>query len=505
MSSTGGRLGALALAGLVVACGWASIEKLRFFACYPDGSCPDGLVCRTVESGDGERACVRPGEKPVSDGGLERSDGGATLRDGGFVFEDGGRPVSGGADAGLDGGTDAGVDGGPDGGTEPAACGDLRWDFDGGVAVVGYPENFANYNPFFVTTDRFLADFGASDGGLGGFDGGNGICRNIARDAGLWSAGTYVAYLSVQLDDGGYRIRTDAGFIRLDGLPIAPSLEAMRAGRLWYPPAINERGTVLSPGTPINPSTAWTGADYLQPGGPEPRPLVGGNCLDWTRATAGLPLGQVGDPFSSSFWAISKLGGASCAATHSLYCAQTAGRCAPLAPQAPPGARLALASVEVPWQLVESVCHSYSVDAGGVRFRPLIAHNGKTFNASWTSDAGVVPAIDFNGPVWVRPDGVAIVRTPMHLLDDTLLAPIDMFVTDAGASHLTSYDERLFWIGTTGPGAAGTAAATCDDWSDGGSTAQFGFAFSANKWFDGRGVNQTCDNSGVHRVYCVQE
>ncbi len=351
----------LALASCaLLACGWASIGDSVPYACAEDGSCPPGRVCKYVEYGDGLLACVRPGAKAVVDGGVTDADGGIVVtRDGSVVVvDDGGRA----ADAGLTGpspGTDAGRDAGapdasmldsgqpdagppdagpPDAGPRdagPVVCASLAWDFDGGVALRGYPADFQNYNVLFTTQALFAGR------NIGGTSGADVICRTIAQAAGFWSPQTFVAFLSPFDATGASRFTANAGFVRSDGLPIAPSLAALLEGTLWYPPAATEHRRAIDAGalTAAQSSHVLTGVHAQSTGGYQ----SGQDCGGWAGSDGGTEF-DFGDAFSTGRGWLGRyntFGGCTSTAGR-LYCAQLAGVCSPLAPERPPGARLAV-------------------------------------------------------------------------------------------------------------------------------------------------------------------
>ncbi len=465
-----------AMGTLAVACGWATIGN-HLYACV-DNACPEGRICRPIELGDGAQSlCVPPGKKPLIDGGTTDTDGGSTLIDGGFVFEDGGTLDSGAVDAGS-----------------LPGCGTLTWDFDGGVFVRGYPADLANYNVFFLTS-------GVIDGNLGGFDGGDSICRAYARDAGFWSPETYVAYLSEQLPNNfGARFRSTVGFIRPDGLPLAPSLGAMHDGNLWYPPTITERRAKV-----LDTVAAWSGMGLtIVP----PFVLTAKlNCSDWTTSTLGAGTafhGSAGQPFSTSqAWQDDQIN-VSCDRTRHVYCAQLAGTCAPPTPLSPPGARLAFVTDEVTFDQAESACDPYAADSGRT-YRPLLTHLNAHALGAWSrADGGLVPALDFTRPPWVRADGVVVTAQAVDLAADQLFAPIDYLLAATGRARVPTNGRSVVWTGASAPTKLGTASTTCGNWSVAGETARVGDCLDASQWF-ALPQARACDPVlNRHRVYCLE-
>src|SRR5690606_31062308 len=126
---------------------------------------------------------------------------------------EGGVPgTGGGPGTGGDGGT-----GGSGGGCAPGALCD------------------GEYNYAFVTSQAYKGD-------LGGLEGADSICNELAADAGL--PGTYVAWLSISTTDARSRLGDASGWIRPDRRPIAKSREAlfMNPHPFLFPLALDEKG-----------------------------------------------------------------------------------------------------------------------------------------------------------------------------------------------------------------------------------------------------------------------
>ena len=493
-----------ALLALAVACQWAVVGE-RHYACNPDGTCPEGRVCKVVEMFDGRTVCVPPGVKPLRDGGTAISDGGVELEDGGVIPEspDSGIPDSGIPDSGI---PDSGV---PDSGIpDSGSCPTLGWNFSALFWVTGYPARYEGYNLFFVTEGRF-------SGNLGGIDGANEICRQEARDAGLWSPETFVAFLEAALPDGGHnlllpdggiRLRADAGFIRSDGLPVAPGLAAMVSGDLWYPVAMSARGSPVD----VLTSEVWTGLKYASGAifsAPE-------NCASWT-TSLGPAQGRTGDPFASSLSTFAGLAADVCSSAggRRLYCAQLAGHCAPPPPERPPGARLAVLTDSVPFDKAERACEKYEA-AAGRPLRPLLAHTNRTAIevGGLRADGGVFPPLNLDAGLWVRPDNVVVTTTTRSLTEPVVLAPIDRIqLLDGGSAKVSDVsNDRSVWTGVPSlTSMIGTTSSTCDDWmratdADSGTPylAGQGNGLSAIRpWW--AGVLRQCGVQPAH-VYCLE-
>ncbi len=504
---------AAGLAG--TSCQWAELSERRAYACEADGGCQNGRVCKFVEYGEGLRACVQSSKKVVNDGGLVDADGGiATQVDGGGIVPDdgGASPADAGQFAGQDAGMlDAGADAG-DGGTpgvdagdasvpdagdsglpDAGQCGSPHWSFDGGVFVTDYPALMANYNVIFVTSAKFT-------GNLGGLDGGDARCRAAAADAGLWSPDTYVALLSPFTEDGGLRFRIDGGFVRIDGLPVAPDFDALVRGRVWYPVSVTEQRAALTPST-VYGEKAWTGVLYDSS---RDSYAAGSDCGGWSTVGAGI-FGRVGNPFSSNLRWITQIS-VNCdpGSERRLYCAQTEGSCAPPRPSVPLGARLAILSDRVPANGVWTACDSVA-QLTGKAFVPLVASDGESAVQKLIPDAGGRGPIQSFATVWVRPDDVVVTARPGDLVTIPLLASIDETFTDAGAQKATLPNgDDAVWTGSVGALLSGDAGTTCGSWASVSSSTvpALGSFEDVYQWYLSFAVSGGCN--GKHRVYCVE-
>lgn len=346
---------------------------------------------------------------------------------------------------------------------------------------------FLGANYVFVTSTEY------SPAGLT-LAGADAECAARAAEASL--PGTYVAWLSTSTVDAESRLGTARGWVRTDGLPFADLRgELLAFGQVLYPPRLDEWGR------PPERTLAITGTSG---GGWFVWALD--NCSDWTSTSGNFAFGSV--TAGTGGWTYSGSAACSPGLTGHLYCLGT-DVAAPVAPTATGGGRLAFVSGYVlpgPGG-VEALDAQCAADAAAAAlsgsFKALVA----------TSSASASSRFDLGKGPWVRTDGVAIVSGATDLLDQDLLAPID------ATSYGVYWGPERVWTGASSPGAVGTAATTCSDWTSTSatSTGSYGVADEtqgpppccAGPWgYFSTGDPPTpntvsCDGYG--RVYCLQE
>jgi hypothetical protein len=337
------------------------------------------------------------------------------------------------------------------------------------VDVLGGP------NRIFVTSRVF-------DGGnLGGRDGADKACQDLAGSAGL--EGTWIAYLSTSAESAAQRVGSARGWIRTDGRPVADLAQDLDQGRLWYPVRLDEHGKPVG-----EPGEVATGADPS--GGTTPR-----TCADWTTSDAGGLLvsgswGATTPAFEANFYS-------GCTQAFHLYCLEASRSVRVAVP--PASGRIAfVASVGLDTSIglvgADSLCASLATDAG----LPGPADGGRPYRALLaTSTVVPVSRFDLTGSPWIQPDGVQVVESSANLADANLLAPI--LVTQNG----TRLSGGLVWEGSLSPNKAG--GFDCDNWTttDASSVGYVGFAGDIGPqqgFWQGAQVN--CSTFGY--VYCLQ-
>jgi hypothetical protein len=127
-----------------------------------------------------------------------------------------------------------------------------------------------------------------------GLAAGDAICRARATAAGLPNAASYTAWLSAGATAAGDRLSADGPWVRVDGVPLAASRDALRAGALVSSLNVTETGEYL-----WLPLFAWTGTSSGGGAGAECGAWSGmGNGITgriyqasalWTQTTARTP------------------------------------------------------------------------------------------------------------------------------------------------------------------------------------------------------------------------
>lgn len=153
---------------------------------------------------------------------------------------------------------------------------------------------------------------------IGGLDGADARCRQLAAEASLPRSETFLAWLSDGSSAAPDRFTHDGRWIRVDGVPIAESLEDLSDGELFAPLNVDAHGTHW--GTPPPPALpiatrAWTGTTALGL-------RSGTHCTSWS-STAGL--GTIGSVQDASSWWTEKTNGLdptpdACGSSNGLYC-----------------------------------------------------------------------------------------------------------------------------------------------------------------------------------------
>lgn len=325
------------------------------------------------------------------------------------------------------------------------------------------------YNLMFATSTTYT-------GNLGGLAGGDTACAQRAAAAGL--AGTYVAYLSTSGVDAISRLAGGRGWVRMDGRPFADTPADIAAGRILYPPRLDELGAEVVP----SPSAISAMTGTLDNGMRD----ATSTCSDWT-ATSGFV--RTGLTEGGTLW-WSSGGSGGCADAKRLYCfgidrtnaiatLAITGRLAFLSSSYfDPGSGLAAA---------DAICATdAAARALAGTYKALLATDGASAASRFAT----------TGATWVRTDGVQLVAAAADLPVEPMMAPLDVGPGGARPS------PGQVWIGAADFGTPGTAATTCNGWStsSGGSTGTGGVTgLSRHAGF----FEPPCSN--VARIYCLQD
>ncbi len=157
-------------------------------------------------------------------------------------------------------------------------------------------------------------------GALGGLDGADAACGELAEAAGL--TGTFKAWLSSGTTSAADRLaHSTHPYTLVDGTRIADDWADLIDGVLRHPINVDETGTPLTaPADPMSQGKVWT--DTVSNGQPYTdifQDQFPGHyhCDDWTDLDG---IGVVGDPrFATDLWSYGGLA-LSCASTAALYC-----------------------------------------------------------------------------------------------------------------------------------------------------------------------------------------
>jgi len=316
----------------------------------------------------------------------------------------------------------------------PATCGDgytwpnteqcddgNRTDYDGCDANCTPTTNFV-----FVTSTEQMP------GGLGGLEGADTLCNDLAGEAGL--PGDFVAWLATDQAGPTARLEGARGWKRVDGRLVADQAEQLLTG-VWHPPRLDEFGETAVLGDMVFTGTAPGGMPFAS------------TCDDWTSTVA--PNTNAGQPDGGlSFWFNTNQH--NCNLPGHIYCFGTDYN-DPL-PLLPAQGRTAFTTdayfssgggIESADALCQQEADEHKLDG---TYRALLAQQG----------ASAISRFDTNGPTWVRVDGVPLVDQAEDLATPDWNAPL---VVTVDGAHLA----RAVWTGAQTPDTPGDAM-TCDDW-----------------------------------------
>jgi hypothetical protein len=343
----------------------------------------------------------------------------------------------------------------------------------GGPTCVGCVEG-GPYNYVFVTSATYNpgTDFSTPEQA-------DAICNTLAQKARL--AGRFVAWLSNSTVNARDRLGSASGWIRPDGRPFALSLPELLAGKILYPPRIDENHHDLLD----------SAAPYYVATGTDDRGAASQPLGDWS-STAGT-----GDATATTVWWTTGNAHGTMWPMR-LYCfgvdpypspsvTMTPGRAAFLSSDPfTPGGGLAAADAHCQ-NLADT---SLSIPKG--HYRALLAT---------TSTVAADPSrFNPSGPTWVRVDGTAWVERASDLLAGRLLTTLSVDQTGAFREDLS------VWTGSANRMARSAGPAdSCNDWSA-TSAAQTGIAglvtFSDGVSFDDS--SRACSNGPSTYLYCLQ-
>jgi hypothetical protein len=322
------------------------------------------------------------------------------------------------------------------------------------------------------------------------------FCNNLATAANL--KGTFVAWMSTTSKGAIARLGKARGWFRTDGKPFSDMPPVPQPWVTWYPPRLDEKGNDL--GVAANVDGSWiaaatgTGQDGNAFG-------LQQNCNDWTSSANSTNLG-VGNAAGggSAFTYGGSYSSSACDQQFRIYCMGT-DYYTPVTVTRQTG-RVAFMSkgtfdLSTGIAGADTICKNEAKAAG--------LSNGTTpaFLSLLATTTASAASRFADGMTWVRPDGIPVVDKATDLLGGTafLVAPIVVSADGSG------YDTQSTATGATNVTAAGTAATTCNNWSNKTTSFQVttGYASSSiNPAFFGGITYFTCDQTFL-RVYCLQQ
>jgi hypothetical protein len=323
-----------------------------------------------------------------------------------------------------------------------------------------------DHNLIFVTAGTYAGNLGSATA----YDG---VCNDVASDAGINNANGdgYIAWISGDNSPASSRLGNAVGWVRMDGRPFSNTqADLLNDGRIYYPVQFNQYGQRVNSNSILMTGTTQTGTTSNQ------------NCNNWTDATQNgtVLLGRAGG--GPRYWT----GGAGtyCSTAKPILCMGVS-HFSQVSPPSNGGLRIFMSNRQliIGQQTPEQACAS-SLPSGVNSAKPMIARTNQS------ADAVLDP-----GKTYVRPDG-AIVGTGAEIAaGDELTSGIWM---EGGGT----YASQRVWTGHTTLTAKGTSASTCGDWtSTSSSDGRYGLSSAAYSSF----WNYfTTDCSGDAWVYCVE-
>jgi hypothetical protein len=322
-------------------------------------------------------------------------------------------------------------------------------------------------NLVFVTTRKFPTTLGSA----GAYDAG---CNQVATQAGLNDPDGhgYVAMVSSPTSLARARLGAARGWVRLDGLPFADTVDNLFAPKsvIWNDVRYFETGADARDTFPMT-GTAGDGTSTLD-----------FSCDGWTTdkngsASAGYPSG------GPERW----LAGNTNLCTPAEIICLGKSRTTTVAPVVTPGKRIWLSHDYHPGREVEApdtICQRERA-AGVLRAVAFLSTSRSPASDKIAEDA-----------TYVRPDGTLVARGSA-LLAGKLSSGVWQFGDGRYAA------ANSVWTGSTMPTATGTLGTTCGDWQNAGQGGISGIPGTNTWWWmiPGNGSGFTC---GPAPLYCVE-
>ena len=301
-----------------------------------------------------------------------------------------------------------------------AGCGRIA--FDARVDSTG-DGAFANANRAFVSSFTLPGTFGSLSVP-------DDMCTAAAARAG--HAGTYRAFLATSGASAQSRFAGSRGWVRVDGAPIADTIDELITGKMFNTLDRDENNAQLR-------TYVFTGTG--------PMGELVQNCSDWTAGPAIAAAGASIYPPPSLFAGNS----GACTDPHNVYCFEV-GNDTPLTPPATPGRLVFISNVRPINGLAafDAQCMADAIAAGlPGAFRAAVA----------TTTASISSRFKMDARTWRRVDGTSL-ATGADIFDGFELSSFINQKADG-----TYLPIENVWTGATGPHVVGTPSLTCDDWS----------------------------------------
>jgi hypothetical protein len=304
------------------------------------------------------------------------------------------------------------------------------------------------------------------------------LCEQLAAQAGL-PEGTYVAWLSTKGKDAIDKLAGASGWVRVDGLPFADSAGDLVAGKVLYPPRIDENGEVVPQNTRVATGTLPDGtASDL-------------NCGNWTKKNEDY---FSGDPASgTALW--TERNQAGCSQPARYYCFQVDHAAKVVAPPIPAAGRRIFVTDK---PFVPGAGGLAAADARCSQDAAAAGLPGEYVALLATDEQPASARISPDDRPWFRLDGVQVAAAGQLTGSGSgdLLAP--PLVTASG-----DYTTANAWTGDSGPAQSPPSKLTCSGW-----TSTDGPTFLGNNgptdptWFAGALTGCADENN---RLRCVQK
>ena len=337
---------------------------------------------------------------------------------------------------------------------------------------------FTRANVAFVTAGAYPSNLGSA----AAYDT---ICKNVARDAGLFEApndgGTWVAWRSDLGSGASFRLGTAGGWVRVDGRVVSPLAPLSDQNA---PVVLDERNQLVDGGAIVvltGTSTSGT--------------VGASNCGGWVWDTGNSSVAGYVGRIDVAGWSSGVAPSATCMPTRVLCFEANRQRTLLVPAQRLEGPR-AFVSVGVvdggvtPAE-ANALCDAEAQDAG---------LSGSFVALRSTADAGASMLV--TGDTWYRTDGQPLILPSTAGAVMRGQAPLLVPLNRTARGDVVAPFSRV-WTGSDVPDLGGPA--NCSSWQGGVGSGTTGFANDAVNWWKATGAvaNQPC--ASAYAVYCFQQ